>query len=172
MNKLIDKQTIQRRVKELGKDISDRYEYTEDLILLCVLKGSIVFMADLMREITIPYEIEFIRASSYQGFKSSGFVDITYNGRSLTDKDVLIIEDIADSGKTLSELDMYIAHHNPKSIKTCVLLKKRHSAKTPNFQGFTIESELFLVGYGLDRDEEYRWLDSIWSIENEEVNEI
>lgn len=156
---LISEEQLSARVHELGKMISADYK-DKNLLLVSVLKGSIVFMADLMRAISIPVEVDFMSVSSYgSGVKTSGVVkivkdlDIDMNGL-----DLLIVEDILDSGMTLSYLKQILSQRGPKSIKIITLLDKperRTADIKADYTGFTIPDE-FVVGYGLDYDEKYR----------------
>ena len=146
-------------VARLGKQISEDYE-NKNLMLVSVLKGSVIFMADLIREITVACEIDFMCVSSYgSGTKSSGNVkiikDIDIN---LDGKDILLVEDILDSGKTLSYIFKMLKTRNPRSIKICALLDKpdrREADIKADYTGAFVPDE-FVVGYGLDYDEKYR----------------
>ena len=156
-------ETLQTIVADLGKKISEDYK-DKNLLLVSVLKGSVVFMADLMRAISIPCEIDFMCVSSYKnGTTSSGAVKIIKDlDINLEGKDVLIVEDILDSGRTLSYLKSVLLTRNPRSFKICTLLDKpeRRDADVtlvPKYIGKVIPNE-FVVGYGLDFDEDYRGL--------------
>ena len=133
------------------------------LVLLCILKGSVVFMGELMKKLTIPVEIDFMRVSSYgHGTVSSGNVNIILDimRSDLKECDILIIEDIIDSGKTLSYLSRYLKLKGAKSVRTCTLLDKpsrREVDFTADYLGTVVPDE-FLVGYGLDYSEKYRAL--------------
>ena len=156
---LIDRDVLQRRIQELGEQISNDYT-GRDLLLIGVLKGAVFFMADLMRNLTIPCEIDFIAISSYgDSTDSSGVVrilkdlDINIEGR-----DVLIVEDIIDSGLTLSYLMRNLEARSPASLEICSLLTKpeRREADVPvRYIGFEIPNR-FVIGYGLDFAERYR----------------
>ncbi|MDO4572870.1 MAG: hypoxanthine phosphoribosyltransferase, partial [Clostridia bacterium] len=158
---LISEEQIQRRVKELGEQISHDYEGCgRDLILICILKGAVVFFADLARAITLPLEMEFMGISSYGNtVKTSGIVRITKDiDTSITDKHVLIAEDIMDSGLTLSHMTRLLSSRNPASMRICCLLDKperRECEITPDYCGFVIPNK-FVVGYGLDYAGIYR----------------
>jgi hypoxanthine phosphoribosyltransferase len=151
---------IQAKVAELGARITADYQ-GKNLILVGVLKGSVVFMADLMRAVDLPLSIDFMVVSSYGGgTKTSGVVRIIKDiERPLDDLDVLIVEDILDSGMTLSYLREIIAQKGAKSVRIATLLDKpeRRVVKeiVPDYVGFTIP-DAFVVGYGLDYDERYR----------------
>lgn len=156
---LLTAEEIQRRVEELGARISQDYQ-GRDLLMISVLKGSVVFMADLMRAITIPAKIDFMAVSSYgSGSKSSGVVKIIKDiDIELAGKDLLIVEDILDSGMTLSYLKNLLGDRNPASIRVVTLLDKparRGVPIQPDYRGFEVPDE-FLVGYGLDYNEHYR----------------
>ena len=156
---LIDRDDLQRRIAELGEEISTDYT-GRDLLLIGVLKGAVFFMADLMRNLTIPCEIDFMAISSYgASTDSSGVVrilkdlDINIEGR-----DVLIVEDIIDSGLTLSYLMRNLEAREPASLEICALLTKpdRREAEVPvRYIGFEIPNR-FVIGYGLDFAERYR----------------
>ncbi len=156
---LLDEEQISKVVKELGEKISKEYE-GKNLILISVLKGSVVFMADLMRAISIPCKIDFMVVSSY-GDKtvSSGKVKIIKDlDIDLTGYDLLIVEDILDTGKTLKSLMEILKTRNPNSVKICTFLDKpdrREVDLSADFTGAKIPDE-FVVGYGLDYDEKYR----------------
>jgi len=156
---LISEEEIQNRVRELGAQISKDYEGKE-LLLLCILKGGLMFLADLCRHITVPVAIDFIGISSYgHSTRSSGVVRITKDlEQSIEGKHVLIIEDIIDSGLTLSYLINNLAIRKPASLKICTLLDKQVNREVDipvDYVGFTVPNE-FLVGYGLDYCELYR----------------
>ena len=150
---------IDSMVKRVGAEISRDYA-DKNLLLVSVLKGSVVFMADLMRAITIPARIDFMCVSSYgSGTKTSGVVKIKKDlDGDIYGKNVIIIEDIIDTGTTLKFLKAHLADRNPKSIKVCTLLDKpsrRLVDLKADYVGFEIEN-LFVIGYGLDYDQKYR----------------
>ena len=156
---LLSKEEIAIRVKELGEQISKDYE-GKDLIAVGILRGSVVFFSDLMREIKIPMEIDFMAVSSYgQGSKSTGSVRIKYDMQEdIRGKHLLIIEDIIDSGWTLRNLLEQLRGRKPESIELCCLLNKpdRREVEVPvKYIGFDIPDE-FVVGYGLDYASKYR----------------
>lgn len=166
---LLTTEQIATRVRELGADITKAYA-GKPLVLVCVLKGSYVFAADLARAINLPLRIEFLGVRSYGAdTKSSGVVQITHDlTNAIEGDDVLIVEDIVDTGLTLAHLLKLLATRLPRSIKVCSLLHKPARARTPvpiDFLGFTIEDE-FVVGYGLDWDERYRNLPYIGVLES------
>ncbi len=156
---LYDEAVITEKVKELGASISEDYA-GKSPFLIGILKGCFVFMADLAREITLPCDIDFMAVSSYgSGTSTTGAVKITKDlNRDIEGRDVLIIEDILDSGVTLSYLKAYLSNRNPASIKICTLMDKparRKADITADYTGFVCPDE-FVVGYGLDYDEKYR----------------
>lgn len=156
---LISEKDIESRVKELGEAISRDYR-NKNLLLVGVLKGSMVFMADLMRAIDVNCKIDFMCVSSYgASTRSSGQVRIIMDLKQpIKDYDVLIVEDILDSGLTLSHLKEMLLTRAPHSIAIATLLDKpsrRRSEIVPDYKGFSIEDE-FVVGYGLDYNEDYR----------------
>ena len=152
--------TVSRLAGEIDRDYNGEDKH---LVLLCILKGSIVFMGDLMKKITVPVEIECMRVSSYgKSTSSSGNVNIVLDviRPDINSCDFLIIEDIIDSGRTLSYLVGYLTHKGAKSVRTCTLLDKpsrRVVDFTPDYVGLEIPDE-FVVGYGLDYAEKYRAL--------------
>jgi len=167
---LFTEEAIQKRVKELGAEMTR--EYTgKSLLLIGVLKGCFIFLADLSRHINLDCEIRFLTASSY-GFSSvsSGKVNIEGDiGFEVKDKDVIIIEDILDSGITLTALRAFVAKHKPASLKICTMLDKperRQLQITADYTGFECPNE-FVVGYGLDYGERYRNLPYVASLKPE-----
>ncbi len=156
---LVDEVTIRKRVRELG-DIINREYARQDLLLVSVLKGSIIFMADLIRAITIPHEIDFMATSSYgAGTSSSGVVRILKDlNSSIEGRNVVLVEDIIDSGHTLSYLVRILQERQPASLRIMTLLDKPERREVDihvDWVGFSIPNE-FVVGYGLDFDEVYR----------------
>lgn len=156
---LIDADMLRHRIAELGKFIDARYA-GEDLLLVAVLKGSAVFLADLMRAISIPHEIDFMATSSYGAeVQSSGVVRILKDlNKPIEGRHVLLVEDIIDSGHTLAYLTRILAARNPASLRIVTLLDKperREVEIAVDWTGFSIPNE-FVIGYGLDYDEKYR----------------
>lgn len=156
---LISEKELSSIIETLGAQINRDY-FGKNLLLVSVLKGSVVFMADIMRSITIPCRIDFMSVSSYgSGVKTSGVVKIVKDlDMSIEGYDVLIIEDILDSGKTLHYLIELLSARNPSSIRICTLLDKperRQVDLSPDYFGRAIP-DAFVVGYGLDYDEKYR----------------
>lgn len=166
---LISKEEIQEICQRLGKQISEDYRGKE-IVLICVLRGAIVFLADLMREIDVPCEIDFMSVSSYTGTKSSGDVKIVKDLEdSIEGKHVLVVEDIVDSGLTLSHLLDLLASRKPASLKLCACFDKpdRRKAKVKvDYIGKQIPDK-FIVGYGLDYNGQYRNLSGIYILEEE-----
>lgn len=165
---LFTHEQIWRRAEELGLEISEDYE-GEELILIGTLKGAIPWMADLMKNITLDTQIDFVSASSYgSGTESSGKVLLKKDiGLDLRDKHVLIVEDIVDTGNTLKVLKEYFEEKGPKSVKICTLLDKparRTADVKAEYIGFVVD-DLFIVGYGLDYDQKYRNLPYISYLE-------
>jgi hypoxanthine phosphoribosyltransferase len=159
---LISEEEIQTRVTELAAEISADYADSGDLVMVGVLKGSFVFLADLSRRLTIPRTIEFIAVSSYgNGSKSSGAVRLLMDVRgNIEGKHVLIVEDIVDTGHTLKYLIGMLESHRPASVKTAALVRKAERAEvevTVDYLGFDIGDE-WVVGYGLDYAEQNRTL--------------
>jgi hypoxanthine phosphoribosyltransferase len=164
---LYSKETIQKRVKELAGQISKDYAGRE-LIVIGILKGAFIFMADLIREISIPCRVDFARLASYgDGSESLGKVVMTKDiETSIKDKDILIVEDILDTGLTMQYFVDWLKERNPKSLRICVFLDKRKRRKVSfeaDYVGFTIEDG-FVVGYGLDFNEMYRFTPDIYVI--------
>ncbi len=157
---LIDKAQLNGRILELARQITEDYADVDELLLICVLKGAFVFLADLSRALARPHAVDFMAISSYgAGTESSGEVRIVMDlKRPITNEHVLIVEDIIDSGHTLDYLRNQFLARNPASLKICTLLNKpsRREAEVPvDYIGFDIPDE-FVVGYGLDFDELYR----------------
>lgn len=158
---LIDEQTLQERIAQLGQQISTDYHGANKLILICVLKGGVMFLTDLMRHIEVPHEIDFLAVSSYgKGVRaSSGNVRIDMDlTTEIQDYHVLIVEDIIDSGHTLRFVMDVLLARKPASLKLCTLLNKasRRTVEIPvDYTGFEIEDK-FVFGYGLDLDEKFR----------------
>lgn len=164
---LIDEQELSDIVMRLGKQISEDYK-DKDLLLVSILKGSVMFMADLMREITIPCNIDFMAVSSYgSGSKSSGVVKIIKDlDKSIEGKDLLIVEDILDSGRTLNYIKTILEARGIRSLKICTLFDKPERREVDLFAdyiGAMVPNE-FIVGYGLDYDEYYRNLPYIGAL--------
>jgi hypoxanthine phosphoribosyltransferase len=159
---------ISARVRELGREIGDTYAEGE-LLVLGLLKGSFIFLSDLVREIRRPLQVDFIVAASYgDATVSSGTVRLVYDPETtLEGKHILLVEDIVDSGRTLSRLMDLLSERNPRSLEVCALLHKHiaeHLRYPTKFVGFDAPNE-FLVGYGLDHAENFRHLPYIASLQ-------
>lgn len=157
---LISEEALKKRVAELGAEISRDYQ-NQDLLLICILRGGVMFLTDLMRQISVPHAIEFMAVSSY-GIgrrESSGQARITLDlNTNIQDHHVLLVEDIIDSGRTVASVLEVLSTRKPKSLEVCALLDKveRREVEVPiKYCGFTIEDK-FVFGYGLDLDEYYR----------------
>jgi hypoxanthine phosphoribosyltransferase len=159
---LIPEQQLQERIKVLGETISRDYQ-GKDLHLICILRGGVMFLTDLMRRITVPHSIDFMAISSYGvgAREASGHVRLTMDLRDdIQGRHVLLIEDIVDSGHTLSSVLGLLATRQPASLKVCTLLDKSERRETPvpiDYTGFVIPNK-YVFGYGLDLDEYYREL--------------
>jgi hypoxanthine phosphoribosyltransferase len=171
---LFTEETIQGRVAELGAQIGDDYREPvaasgQDLLLIVVLKGAVMFVTDLARAIPLPTQFEFMAVSSYgSSTSSSGVVRILKDlDRDIHDRDVLIVEDVVDSGLTLSWLSRNLTTRHPRSLRVCTLLRKPDAARASAdiaYVGFDIPND-FVVGYGLDYDERYRDLPYIGTLD-------
>lgn len=164
---MLSEDDIAKRVRELGEEISLDYA-GKDLIVVGILKGAVIFMSDLVRASNVPLEIDFMATSSYgASTKSSGVVQLLKDlDTPIENRDVLIVEDIIDSGLTLSYLSQLLRSRKPASIKTAVLLDKpdrRQIDFVPDYVGFSIPDE-FVIGYGLDFNHKYRELPYIGRI--------
>ncbi|OLR54737.1 hypoxanthine phosphoribosyltransferase [Hornefia porci] len=168
-NILYTEKDIQKRAKELGKQISRDYD-GQELIMLGTLKGAVMWMSELMKYVTCDVKIDFVSASSYgSSTTSSGIVKITKDiDMNIYDKNVLIIEDIVDTGTTLKYLKEYLSDRNPRSVRICTMLDKpsrRKNDLAADYIGFEVE-DLFIIGYGLDYDQKYRNLPYISYLES------
>ena len=158
---------IRARVEAMAEEITEHYDASDDLLVLGLLKGSFIFLADLVRGIDLPLHVDFLVASSYgAGTVSSGDVQLLYDpSATLEDRAVLIVEDIIDSGNTMKRLLPMLEERGPKSLEVCALLHKRivELDPEPRWVGFDAPGE-FLVGYGLDYGEDFRHLPYIGSL--------
>jgi len=157
---LIDEAHLNARIGELAEAIESDYAEVDNPLLLCVLKGAYMFLADLSRRLSMPHELDFMAISSYgAGTTSSGAVQIILDlKQDISGRDVLIVEDIIDSGRTLAYMRRLLLARNPASLHICTLLNKpsRREVEVPvDYVGFDIPDE-FVVGYGLDYDQQYR----------------
>lgn len=166
---LFSEEEIREKNKALGKKISEDYKGKE-ILVVSLLKGSFIFTADLVRQIEVPTQIEFMTTSSYgHGEKSSGKVNIVNDlGVDVEGRHVLIVDDIMDTGLTMKVIIDHLKESNPTSIKSCVFLDKpdrREADLTPDYIGYTIP-DLFIVGYGLNYGDYYRNIPYIFSFED------
>ena len=165
---IVSQEEIEKRVKALGDQITEDYKNSEQLLLLGLLRGSVVFLTDLMRQIKRPITMDFMSVSSYNKSESSGFVRIDSDHKTnIRGWDVILIDDIVDSGYTIRTVRKLLLDREPRSLKVCALLDKpdRHKVKIDiDYLGFSIP-DYFVVGYGLDYDEKGRNLPYIASID-------
>jgi len=167
---LIDEEKLQKRIEEIAKEIKEEYK-DEEVVFCSVLKGAIFFTVDLLKKYDGDGRIDFVRVSSYEGENSTGNITmkIPLKKENIEGKNVILVEDIVDTGRTFNYLVNYIKDFNPKSVKTCVLLDKK-ARRVLDFEadyvGFPIE-DLFVIGYGLDYDEKYRNLPYVAYVEND-----
>jgi len=167
INILINKSKLEKRIEEMGKQIAKDYEGKE-IVLVGILKGSVIFMAELAKNIKKSVALDFMDVSSYEGTESTGKIKINKDIRdTIEGKDVIIVEDIIDTGRTLTYVKEYLAQKNPNSIKIATMLSKpsrRVLELKVDYIGFAIDDK-FVVGYGLDYNEQYRNLPYIGYIE-------
>ncbi len=168
---LFSRNEIQKRVKEIASQISGDYAGRE-LVIIGILKGAFIFMADLVREINVPCKFDFVRVASYgASSESSGKVVMTKDiETSIKGRDTLIVEDIVDTGLTLQYLVNWLKERSPNSLRICVFLDKRKRRKVTfeaDYVGFTIDDG-FVVGYGLDFNEQFRFLPDVYIIDQKE----
>ena len=172
---IITEEEIRQRVKSLGDQITEDYKDSEKLVLLGLLRGSVMFITDLMRQISRPMTMDFMSVSSYAGSKSSGFVRIDSDHKStIEDWDVILVDDIVDTGKTIHTVSRLLNDRKPRSLKTCALLDKvaQHQVDIAiDYRGFEIP-DYFVVGYGLDLAEKGRNLPYIASVNLEKYKEL
>jgi hypoxanthine phosphoribosyltransferase len=167
LNPLLSQEQIASIVQGLADQISEDYSGKE-LVLVCILKGAFMFLSDLVRHLKIPVKVDFVRLASYgSGMESSGNIEITKDIElPIEGKDVLIIEDIIDSGHTLQFLKDRITLSNPRSVKICALLDKktrREVEMKADYLGIEVD-DVFIVGYGIDFNENYRHLPEIYYV--------
>ena len=169
MNVLISENDIRRRVHEMGLQIDADFDGRKP-VLIAVLKGAFVFLADLLRELDIMVEVDFLSIHSYEGTESSGVVRITHDlSLNIEDRDVILVEDIIDTGRTVSYILENLRTRKPRSLVVCALLNKeaRRVVEVPlTYCGFTIPA-VFAVGYGLDHDNRYRNMKYIGVLDDE-----
>ena len=166
---LIDRETISRRVAEMGAEITREYQEKGDIVMIPVLKGSFVFAADLMRAIDLPVSVDFLGLRSYEGTESSGVVQITSDlTKSIEGKHVIVVEDIVDTGLTMDYLRDNLATRHPASVRIASFLHKPARTRVQveiDYLGFTID-DVFVIGYGLDFDQRYRNLPYLGVLKN------
>ena len=171
---IVSEEALQRRISELGAEISRDFQ-GQDLLLVCILRGGIVFLTDLMRKITIPHTLDFMVVSSYMvgARQSSGQARISLDLRTdIYDRNVLLIEDIVDSGYTIQAVLDVLGVRKPKSLNVCVLLDKvdRREVDVPiHYRGFIIPDK-YVFGYGLDVDEYYRNLTFVGALDTQKYH--
>jgi hypoxanthine phosphoribosyltransferase len=162
----ITESEIKQRVKELAAKLSNDLKGKNPL-LLGVLNGSFIFAADLMREMTIPCEISFVKLASYQGITSTGKVhEVLGINENLSGRDIVIVEDIVDTGRTMKQMVESLGTRNPASIHICTLFVKPDKLEEPldiEYAAFSIPND-FILGYGLDYDQQGRWLKEIYTL--------
>lgn len=168
IRKLISEKEINARVKELSNILYSEYG-KDEVVFICTLKGAVFFACDLLKKYKGDARLEFLRVSSYSGKNSSGKIELnlSISKDNIENKNVIIVEDIVDTGSTLKFLKEYIGNMNPKSVKICTLLNKEERRKVEieaDYVGFEID-DLFVVGYGLDYDQKYRNLPYIGVVE-------
>ncbi|MGB9712318.1 MAG: hypoxanthine phosphoribosyltransferase [Dissulfurimicrobium sp.] len=166
LKEVLSPSTIAKRVFELGEKITKDYQ-NNPLILIGILKGAFIFMADLVRAIKLPIKLDFVRLSSYAGTESSGGISFSKDIElDITGLDVLVVEDIIDTGYTIKYLKEVLKLHEPASVRICCLIDKKERRKVEieaDYVGFEIRHG-FLVGYGLDYNEQYRYLPGIYKL--------
>ena len=164
---LHDEAEIKKRVQELGARITEDLK-GEGVVVVGVLKGAFMFTADLVRAIKAPVIVDFMGCASYSGTKSTGTVRITHDlSTDIAGKNVLLVEDIVDTGRTLDYLLRILSQRGPKSLRLCALLNKPEAREVPinvDYHGFSISNE-FVIGYGLDLDQRYRELPFIAQVQ-------
>jgi len=174
---LIDENMLRDRIEELGAEISEDYQGVEELLLICILRGGVPFLVDLSRRLTIPHMMDFMAVSSYGAGKrqSDGAVRVSLDLQmNIRDKEVLLVEDIIDSGNTIASVLEILQTRQPASLKVCALLDKasRREAVVPvHYRGFEIPNK-FVFGYGLDLDEYYRNLPFVGVVDLEKYKPV
>ncbi len=166
LEKIIDQKTIQSRIKEIGNSISGHYNKDDEIIVICVLKGSFMFMSDLIRKISNNISIEFIKIKSYSGTTRGDIIHSDFKQLNLQGKKILIVEDIIDSGNTINFIITNLQKLNPIDIRIVSFLFKPDVYKFTikiDWVAFSIEDD-FVVGYGLDYNEKYRSLESLYKL--------
>jgi len=173
---LVPEDLLQKRIAELGAKISEDFQHSDQLVLICILRGGVMFLTDLMRRISVPHAVEFMAVSSYGAGSraTTGQVRITLDlNMNIHDKDVILVEDIIDSGHTLSSVLDFLAARKPRTLNVCTLLDKteRREVHVPvRYVGFQIPNK-FVFGYGLDLDELYRNLPFVGVVNEEKYRQ-
>ena len=164
---LITEQEIASRTRELAEQIQKDYN-NEEIVIVCILKGATFFAVELAKRIDSDTIIDFMKVSSYEGTESTGKINFTLDiSEDITDKNVLIVEDIVDTGRTLAYVKKYLESKNPKNVKICTMLNKKERRVIdlePEYVAFDIPDK-FVIGYGLDYDEKYRNLPYVGYLE-------
>jgi len=172
---IITEEQIQRRVTELGEQITRDYQNSEKLLMLGLLRGSVMFISDLMQKVNLPMTMDFMSVSSYSGSESSGFIRIDSDHKTnINSWDVILVDDIVDTGYTIQTVRKLLIDRKPHSLKVCALLDKvaRHKVDISiDYLGFEIP-DYFVVGYGLDIDEKGRNLPYIASVDMEKYRKL
>jgi len=166
ITEMISASTINARLDELAAEIDAEFA-GEDVIIICVLRGAMMFMTDMVRRLNFPMEIDFLQLKSYEETTSTGEITLLKDVGDISGKHVLVFEDIVDTGNTLQFILQHLAAKNPARLKTCALLdnpaRRQIAGIAPDFTGFAIPNK-FVVGYGLDYNEKYRNLSYIATI--------
>lgn len=170
---LYDEETIKRRVKEMGKEITEKYKGNGNVLhMVCVLKGSVHFYSDLLMSIDMDISYSFIQVASYSGTESTGRISVkSWIDEPIQGKDVIVVEDILDTGRTLKYILNYLKRYNPRTLEVATFIdkyEKDHFGIVPKFTGFEAEDK-FLLGYGLDFDQSFRNLPYVGFVPVEEV---
>lgn len=170
---LFSEEMIKNRAKEIVEELYQKYQ-DEEVVFVCTLKGSIFFLCDLLKNYHGDARVEFVKVSSYSGTKSTGIINmnLSLSKDNINNKNVVIVEDIVDTGNTLVFLKQYINEMNPKTLTVCTLLEKRCKRIVdvyPDYYGFMVD-DLFVIGYGLDYDGKYRNLPYVGLIEKKMLN--
>ncbi len=168
INVLFNEEEILKREEEIANSLYEKFQ-DEEVTFVCTLKGAVFFACDLLKRYKGNAKIEFLRVSSYEGESSTGKINLKLplKAENINGKNVVVLEDIVDTGYTLSYINNYINEMNPKSLTTCTLLDKKARRMVqidPDYSGFVID-DLFVIGYGLDYDQKYRNLPYIGVVE-------
>ncbi len=166
LEKVLPREEIDKKVKELAEEINKYYKGKE-ILVIGILKGAFIFMADLVRNLDLPLKIDFVVAKSYIGDQSSGKIEIRLEPyMNVKNEDILLVEDIIDTGLTAREIKKFLFEKGAKSVKLCAIIDRKVEDKeiTPDFVGFELEDSRFLVGYGLDLNEDKRHLPDVYAV--------